>query len=104
MNPGKYTHRITFVTKISNDDGMGGGEPVTSDIIKVWANVEPLDQNQNLQFSQVYNGQGYNIECRGLKNIKLSTKNGIIFNGKLLSLHSCDTITDSKKIKIIAFE
>jgi len=110
MNPGRYDKRITFVSKIRNDDGIGGGDMVTSDLIKVWANVVQLDTYQSLQLSQslrlsqVYSGTGYNIECRNLKTVNLTTKNGILFEGKLLSIHSIDPVTDKNKIKIIAFE
>lgn len=104
MNPGRYDKRITFVSKISNDDGIGGGDMVTSTLIKVWANVVQLDTYQSLQLSQVYSGTGYNIECRNLKTVNLTTKNGILFEGKLLSIHSIDPVTDKNKIKIIAFE
>lgn len=104
MNPGKYNKRITFVDTIENDDGQGGAEVTTSELIKVWASVIPLSSNQTLQYAQLTTAQGYNIECRGLKMFKITTKHGIIFGNKILTIHACDTLTDPFKIKIIAFE
>ena len=104
MNTGKYDKRITIVEKIENDDGMGGANVTTADLITVWASVMPFNSNQALQYSQLSTEQGYNIECRRLKTLKITTNNGIMFNGKLLTIHSCDTLTDDMRMKIIAFE
>jgi SPP1 family predicted phage head-tail adaptor len=103
MTPGKYTERITFVDIVENDDGIGGGSVFTSELITVWASVVAFNSNQALLYSQLTSLQGYNIECRYLKTFDITTKNGIKYEDKMLTIHSC--VEDSSlKLKIIAFE
>lgn len=104
MNSGKYTKRIQFVDVIENSDGQGGGEVSLAELINVWASVLPFNSNQALQYGQVTTSQGYNVECRNLKTLKITTNHGILFDDKTLTIHSCDRLTDLMKIKIIAFE
>ena len=104
MKPGEYRDRITIVEKIENDDGQGGAEVTPADLITVWASVKPLNANQALLYGQVTAAQGYNIECRRLKTFDITTKHGVIFKDKLLTIHACDTLTDEMRMKIIAFE
>ena len=104
MNPGKYSKRITFVDKIENEDYIGGATVSYSALINMWASVLPFDSNQALEYGQVTTAQGYNIECRNLKTFNITTKHGILFGDKILAIHSCDTLTDPLKMKIIAFE
>jgi len=104
MNPGLYNKRITFIDKIENDDGQGGAVITPAELVTVWASVLPFDSNQALQYGQITTAQGYNIECRSLKMFKITTKHGILFQDKILTIHSCDPLTDSMKIKLIAFE
>ena len=104
MNTGRYKERITIVNKIENDDGQGGAVVSTSDLITMWASVMPFNSNQAIQYGQVTTAQGYNIECRNLKMFNITTNHGILFEDKVLTIHSCDIMTDDKRMKIIAFE
>lgn len=104
MNPGRYDKRLVICSVIHNDDGMGGSDVVTSDLITVWASLLPFNSNQAIQYSQLTTSQGYNIEFRGLKQFNITTNHGLKYNGRLFSIHSCDTMTDPMKTKIIAFE
>jgi hypothetical protein len=89
---------------IENDDRQGGADISTADLITVWASVLPFDSHLALQYAQLTTQQGYNIECRCLKTLNLTTKNGIKYGDKILTIHSCDPLTDPMKIKLIAFE
>lgn len=102
MEIGKYKDRITLCQLTSNDDGMGGGETVSSDLITVWANVQRIPSSQAIQYGELYNGIGYNIECRELKTHEITEKNGVTYNGKLLNIHS--VVKEDNRLKIIAFE
>ena len=102
MEIGKYKDRITICQLTSNDDGMGGGETVASDLITVWANVARIPSSQAIQYGELYNGIGYNIECRELKTHEVTERDGIRYDSKLLSIHS--VVPEENKLKIIAFE
>jgi head-tail adaptor len=102
MNPGIYKDRITFVDKVENLDGMGGAAISYSHLIRIWAKVTPMTSGQMLDYDQVNTAQGYEIESREITTIQLTTKNGIIYKNKMLSIHSLIVI--DHKLKIIAFE
>jgi SPP1 family predicted phage head-tail adaptor len=103
MLAGKFKQRITIVSQVTNDDGIGGALITYSDLITVWANVTPFSQSQSLQYAEINDARGYNIELRYLRQYDITTNHAIEYDGVMLMIHSVID-EDDKRLKIVAFE
>lgn len=69
MNPGNLRHRITLQTLNKTEDGTGGYLENWSDVVTVWAQVQPLNGTERYNWSQISNDIAYRVTIRYRPNI-----------------------------------
>ena len=95
----KMKHRIVIQEPIEISDDGGGVTIEWSDIVTLWAHIEPSNNSDSIFFEKQENIQYYNITTRYVSSIKSGYK--ILFAGKQMIIKNTYSPDELKEILVI---
>lgn len=85
LNIAEFRHRITFQKLVRASDGMGGFSTDWTDVITVWAKIEPLSGSERLNSERLETQRSHKVQIRYRPEI--TTDMRILFRDRILQVH-----------------
>jgi SPP1 family predicted phage head-tail adaptor len=92
---GQLRHRITFQTMAAVSDGQGGNDITWTNVIEVWASVQPKSGGETFFAERVEARTTDVIIVRDLGNL-INEDMRIVFGSRVLMIKSIDRFQNSK--------
>lgn len=93
---GELRHRVLFQEPVETSDGQGGQSVVWTDVVTVWASVQPKSGSELLFAERIEARTTDEVVVRDL-GTRINEKMRIQFQGRTLQIKSIDRFENSKR-------